>query len=291
MSDATRHLSDYATCDRFTATVVANERLAPPPSEEDVRELRLDVDRAGLAFEPGQSVGVFAPGDPGLGRAEQLRLYTVAGLTERGAAGRPRIRLCVRRCFYLDEYSGERYPGVVSNYLCDRRPGEVVTLTGPFGLPFAIPPEPDAQIVLVGSGTGIAPFRAFVEALHRERPGFRGKVWLLYGARTGLELFYMNDERNDFANYYQRGTFEAFRAVSPRPHWADPIAWDYALGSRAAEIWELLERPATYVYLAGLETTRDELDRLFAGLAGSKERWARKKASLAADGRWVELLY
>ena len=47
----------------------------------------------------------------------------------------------------------------------------------------------------------------------------------------------------------------------------------------------------TRVYVAGLEKMRPELDRVFAGLAGSMEKWQRRKAELMAGGRWVELLY
>jgi ferredoxin--NADP+ reductase len=53
----------------------------------------------------------------------------------------------------------------------------------------------------------------------------------------------------------------------------------------------MLGDPKTYVYVAGLEKMRDELDKLFAGLAGSEAKWQRRKAELMAGGRWVELLY
>ena len=43
--------------------------------------------------------------------------------------------------------------------------------------------------------------------------------------------------------------------------------------------------------LRGLEKMRGELDKVFAGLAGSKEKWERRKAELSAGKRWVELLY
>ena len=84
---------------------------------------------------------------------------------------------------------------------------------------------------------------------------------------------------------------EAFRALSPRPNWADPIAWDHAIAERGEELWAMLGDPKTYVYVAGLEKMRDELDGVFARLAGSKAKWARRKAELAAGKRWVELLY
>ena len=45
------------------------------------------------------------------------------------------------------------------------------------------------------------------------------------------------------------------------------------------------------VYLAGLEEIRDQLDGVFARMAGSEEKWALRKAELEAGKRWVELLY
>ena len=43
--------------------------------------------------------------------------------------------------------------------------------------------------------------------------------------------------------------------------------------------------------MAGLENTLKELDKVFAKLAGSEEKWTRRKAELQAGGRWVQLLY
>ncbi|NIV46676.1 MAG: ferredoxin-NADP reductase, partial [Gammaproteobacteria bacterium] len=64
----------------------------------------------------------------------------------------------------------------------------------------------------------------------------------------------------------------AFKALSPRPHWADPIAWDQAIAERGDELWKMLGEPKTYVYVAGLEPMRDQLDTVFSELAGSRER-------------------
>jgi ferredoxin--NADP+ reductase len=130
-----------------------------------------------------------------------------------------------------------------------------------------------------------------VKHLYANVPDWQGRIWLFYGARSGLELLYMNDERDDFAQYYDRETFEAFRALSERPSWNDRIAWDRAIEERGAELWTMLGDPKTVVYVAGLEKMLDELDRVFARLAGSEAKWQRRKAELMAGHRWVELVY
>ncbi len=291
MSEAIMRLEEYDTSSRYRATLVSSERITPEESEEEVRELVLDVERPDFPYRVGQSIGVLAPGSPDFGTEHHFRLYSVADLPDTGDSGRPRIKLCVKRCSYIDSYSGERYDGIASNYLCDLQPGQSLTITGPFGLPFEVPEELDANLILIGTGTGIAPFRAFVKHLYRNVPEWKGRVWLFYGARSGLEMLYMNDRNDDFAQYYDEETFEAFKVLSPRPNWADPIAWDQAIAERGDELWKMLGDAKTYVYVAGLEKMRAELDAVFAGLAGSKQRWSRRKAELMAGKRWVELLY
>lgn len=282
-------LQDYDTSERFPATLVKTERITSAATDE-VRELELDIGRAGFSAHAGQSVGVLAPGRKEFGQAHHFRLYTIADLPQRHD-GKTRIKLCVKRCSYIDDYSGEQYRGVASNWLCDLRAGAEITLTGPYGSAFEIPPEPDATLLLIGAGTGIAPFRAFAKRLFHEAKDFRGKILLFHGARSGLDLIYRNSEKDDFAQYYDRGTFEAIQALSSRPHWTDEIDWGKALGQRSAQLAALLDDARTYVYVAGLETIKDRLDKTLAKIVGSDARWQRRKAELVAGKRWVELLY
>ena len=291
MIETVQSLSEHETAKRFQATVVSSERITAEASDEEVRELVIDVDRDDFPYKVGQSVGVVAPGSSEMGQKDHYRLYSVADLPETSESGKPRIKIAVRRCSYVDDYSGERYPGIASNYLCDLAPGDTLTMTGPFGLVFEVPDESDANMILIGSGTGIAPFRAFVKHLHQHVPDWIGRVWLFYGAKSGLEMLYMNDEKDDFQQYYDKDTFQAFQALSPRPNWADPIAWDRAIAERGDELWQLLGDPKTYVYVAGLEKMIGQLDKVFTELAGSKEKWERRKAELVAGRRWVELVY
>ncbi len=284
-------VQDYDTSAQYHATVVATDRLTPEDTDE-VRELVLDVPSNGTVFEVGQSVGVLAPGQDEFGQAQHLRLYSLSDLPEPRDGGRTRLRLTVKRCFYIDEYSGERYPGRASNYLCDRRPGQTITLVGPYGMAFAEPREADATLILVATSTGIAPFRAFVRHLYEREPAFEGHVHLFYGGRSSNDLVYLNDARDDFERYRDASAFTAYEALSARPHWTDTIDWRAALAQNGGDaLWKLLESPRTYVYVAGLEKEQEGLHAAFATLAGGREAFDRRRAELTAGGRWVEVLY
>ena len=282
-------LEDYPTEPQFAATVLSSEEISEEGSEAEVRELVLEIDKHPFDFEIGQSIGVLVKGSGEFGRSVHHRLYTVADTPE--PEGNPKITIAVRRCNYVDDYSGEQYIGVNSNYLCDRRAGDQVTITGPFGMPFKVPEDKSANLLLIGLGTGIAPFRALVKHIYKDVGDWTGKVRLLYGAHSGLELLYMNNKRDDFTNYYDETTFEAFKALSPRPNWADPIAWDFAIEDRADEIWKMLTDEQTYVYVAGRRPIRDALDKLFGEMCESDDVWMKQKAELAEQGRWIELIY
>lgn len=282
-------LEDYPTEPQFAATVLSSEEISEEGSEAEVRELVLEIDKHPFDFEIGQSIGVLVKGSGEFGRSVHHRLYTVADTPE--PEGNPKITIAVRRCNYVDDYSGEQYIGVNSNYLCDRRAGDQVTITGPFGMPFNVPEDKSANLLLIGLGTGIAPFRALVKHIYKDVGDWTGKVRLLYGAHSGLELLYMNNKRDDFTNYYDETTFEAFKALSPRPNWADPIAWDFAIEDRADEIWKMLTDEQTYVYVAGRQPIRDALDKLFGEMCESDDVWMKQKAELAEQGRWIELIY
>ncbi len=284
-------LEDYPTEPRFNATVLSTERITDDGADAEVRELVLEVHEHDFNFEIGQSVGVLVSGPEEFGSSVHHRLYTVADTPMSMAPGNPEITLVVRRCNYIDEYSGEEYAGVNSNYICSRRPGDQLTITGPFGIPFEVPADKSANLLLIGLGTGIAPFRALVKHIDQDVGDWKGKVRLLYGAHSGLELLYMNNKRDDFARYYDEQTFEAIKALSPRPNWADPIAWDFAIEQRAEEIWKMLSDEHTYVYIAGLKQIRDALNELFSTMSGSANGWAKLKGELVEQGRWLELLY
>jgi len=272
------------------ATLVRSERITPKDSEAEVRHLVLKVPD-GLHYLEGQSIAVLPPGPPEFGNPYHFRLYSIASARDGEDEIPGTISICVRRCFYIDEVSGERYPGKASNFLCDARPGDEVPIAGPYGTPFRIPSDENCNLLMVGVGTGIAPFRALCKHLYSGHLSWRGKVRLFYGAKTGMEMLYLNDVNKDLSLYYDEETFEAFEALSPRPAFDAPPALDRLLMENSHEIWEMVQDPKTYVYLAGLLDAAHNFEKAMSAAAGSDEAWQDMHVQLMAEGRLSELLY
>ena len=283
------HLSDFDVEKRYKAVVKNTKRLTPADTEE-VREIVLEVKDPEFECEVDQSFGVLLNTAGDFGNKLHHRLYSVADLPKR-VNGNRQLTMLVKRCDYVDEFNGEKYLGVASNYLCDRKKGDEITVTGPFQLPFKVPQDKTANLILIGMGTGIAPFRAFIKHIYKNVSDWEGKIRLFYGARSGLELLYLNDKDGDLTKYYDQATFEAFPALSPRPHWAAPIELEKALEGQTAELIELLGMSNTYVYVAGYETIHTMLNKAFSNILGSEENWRLRKAELVAGKKWAEIIY
>jgi ferredoxin--NADP+ reductase len=270
---------------RWSARLVGSFALTPPGVRDEVRELVLEVVEPGFAFQVGQSVAVLVAGPHDFGQQQHVRLYTLASTP--AEAGPNRISLCVRRCTYLDPYSGERFPGIASNYLCDLPEGSELLLGGPVGLPFRIPVDPSSPLLMVGLGTGIAPFRALIRQLYEEHQ-WQGRVMLFHGARVGLEAVY----RDAIAAVCKTApAFAPIEVLSPRPAWDAPVDLAAAIRQHEAEVWRLLGEPDIHVYVAGLAQIGEQFDAALAVPAGGAAAWAARKAELMAAGRWMSLLY
>lgn len=284
-------LRDYDISNKYEATLLSNDRITPMSYEVDVRHLVFKIPARDFDYFEGQSIGVLAPGPHEFGNKYHLRLYSIASPRGGEAGHWDDMSICVRRCFYLDDVSGERYPGKSSNYLCDLKPGQTFEVVGPYGIAFSEPDDETSNLLMVGAGTGIAPFRAFVRHIYNDHEGWKGKVRLFYGAKTGMELLYMNDVRKDLGLYYDDKSFQAFAAVSPKPHMDAPPALYEELVDNSAEVWTMIQDPKTYVYVAGLMGAEKKFEAAMATAAGSEEKWKDVKASLMASGRYSELLY
>lgn len=275
------------TCE---ATVVASKRITPDNTDE-VRQLVLHVDEPAFYYPEGQNIGVLVPGPHPFGNKFHHRFYTIADARRTERDGGVDLELLVRRCFYIDDVSGERYPGIASNHLCNAQEGDRITLTGPYRSPFRIPSDKTSNLLMVGTGTGIAPFRAFLRRVYEEQGSWQGQVRLYYGARTGMDLLYMNDVNGDLTNYYDQQTFQAIRSLRPNILADEADALGHGLKENAAEVWALVQDPKTHVYLAGIDKVAQAFDAAMAQAAGSEAAWHQVKQVLMDGKRWSELIY
>jgi ferredoxin--NADP+ reductase len=154
-----------------------------------------------------------------------------------------------------------------------------------------MPDDESANLLMVGVGTGIAPFRAFIRHIAEERRSWRGQVRLFYGANTGMELLYRNEYNKDLGLYYDYATFKAFDVVSSRPHFDVPPDIDRLIEENLAEVWKLVRDPKTYVFVAGLIDVEHKFYKAMSKAAGSEAAWRQLRERLVSDGRYAELLY
>jgi ferredoxin--NADP+ reductase len=96
--------------------------------------------------------------------------------------------------------------GVCSNFLCDTKPGEEVNMTGPAGKVMLMPEEdPKTDLIMVATGTGIAPYRGFIRRLFFEETpaaeSYKGEAWLFLGVANKDALLY-DDEFQDAKKRY-----------------------------------------------------------------------------------------
>merc|ERR1711957_765968 len=113
------------------------------------------------------------PKNPKNGKPNSVRLYSIASSRYGDDMTGTTTSLCVRRAnYWCPELKADdpAKKGVCSNFLCDTKPGEEVALTGPSGKVMLIPEEdPKTDIIMVATGTGIAPYRSFVRRLFVEK--------------------------------------------------------------------------------------------------------------------------
>ena len=140
-----------------------------------------------LADAPGAQ---FAPADfVGLLRALQPRLYSIASSARRHPG---EAHLLVLTLTY--EVRGRLRLGVGSTFANQRWP---LGATAPVYVQdaqkhFALPADPATPVIMIGPGTGVAPFRAFME--ERDATGATGRNWLFFGEQSRAWGFYYQDE-------------------------------------------------------------------------------------------------
>jgi ferredoxin--NADP+ reductase len=218
------------------ARVLSNERLTPRDCD-DVRHIVFDLSGLGYRYCEGQCLGILPPGVDPRGHAQKLRLYSIASSRAGDDGSGTTVSLCVKRVVYPDPLTTEEHRGVASNYLCDLKPGDEVAITGPTGTHFLLPDDPATDLILVATGTGIAPFRAFLRRIYHERTDWSGAVRLFFGVRTGAECLY----RDEFESYLVQPRYDRAYAFSREQQTQDGLRM-YVQHRMAERLDELRDR-------------------------------------------------
>ena len=197
------------------ATVLGRTKLITDDAPGDIQHVVMKLPHS-MHYVEGQSLSVIPPGvDVQTGRNYKPRLYSIASTRYGDLLDGTTISLCVRRAEYVDPVTGEKDPtkqGICSKFLCEVQPGEVVSVAGPVGKTMLLPKDPTKDIVMIATGTGIAPFRGFLHRLFMEntlaRHQFRGNAWLVLGVPVSGGLLY----KDEFDGMMKNGEFCSFRS-------------------------------------------------------------------------------
>lgn len=173
------------------------------------------------------------------------------------------------------------YKGICSNYLAGRRAGETVHATvRETKAGFRLPDDPTVPIIMVGPGTGLAPFRGFLQqrAALKEKGKNLGPAMLFFGCRHPDQDFLYADELKAFAVDGIAELRTAFsRAEGPKKYVQHLVA------AEKDRVWSLIENGAI-IYVCG-DGGKMEPDVKAALVAIYRER---KGADADAGLRWIE---
>jgi benzoyl-CoA 2,3-dioxygenase component A len=253
------------------ATVTGNFRLTAADADNDVRHIILDFGDARFPVLEGQSVGILPPGEDADGKPHRMRLYSVASPRDGEKPNANNLSLTVKR----------ENGGVCSNYVCDLKKGDKVRVAGPFGATFLMPDDPSANIVMICTGTGSAPFRGFTERRRRALPEAPGRMMLFFGARRPEELPYFGPLQK-VPDSLLRKHF-AYSRVPGHPK----TYVQHRMREKADEVVAFLKSAQTHVYVCGLRGMESGVEEAFADICkGAGLDWVALRADMRAHGRY-----
>jgi len=190
----------------------------------------------GKTSAPGVQIAAFIEGL----RKLQPRLYSIASSVK---AHPEEVHLCVGAVRYVID--GVQHKGVASTFLAERLPvGEATGIFFQAAPHFRLPADPERPVIMVGPGTGIAPFRAFLE--ERRAIGAKGKNWLFFGdQKCATDFLYQEQIEGWVADGHLTRLDLAFSRDQ-----ADKVYVQSRMLEAGAELWKWLEEGAHF-YVCG----------------------------------------
>ncbi len=194
----------------------------------------------GFDYIPGQFVMIHFQNEEGV---EINRSYSISAVP--GEVGG--FSLCVKRVDF----------GKGSTLLHGLRVGDEIKTSGPFGR-FTLRDESPDDIILVATGTGIAPFRSMRDQIIKASA--HSRVWMLMGVRHGDELLY-HDEWQDLDAFCPNIHYRAI-VSQPRPedNWGGPVGYVTAFMD---ELADHIVPGRTTAYLCGVPPMIDAMRDVF----------------------------
>jgi ferredoxin--NADP+ reductase len=283
-----------------TATVLGRARLISDDAPGDIEHVIMKLP-AGFHYVEGQSLSVIPPGtDLVSGRNNKPRLYSIASTRYGDLLDGNTISLCVRRAEYFDPITGQKDPakkGVCSNFLCDVRPGDQVSVAGPVGKTMLLPKDPAKDVIMIATGTGIAPFRGFMHRLFMEntlaRHMFGGSAWLVLGVPVSGGLLY-KEEFDCMMRNASPGQLRIDYAISREMTNSidgGKLYVQHVIAQNGKELFSRLDAGA-HVYFCGLKGMMPPILETLEAVAQSQGVvWSDKLSELKKNNQWHVEVY
>jgi benzoyl-CoA 2,3-dioxygenase component A len=253
------------------ATVQGNFRITAADTESDVHHIVLAFGSTVFPVLEGQSIGIVPPGTRADGQPYDIRLYSIASARDGEKRNANNLGLTIKRV----------KGGVASNYMCDLKVGDNVEIMGPFGATFLMPNDAQANVIMICTGTGSAPFRAFTERRRRAAPGAPGKFIMFFGARTPQELPYFGPLQKVSNSLLEK------HLVFSRIPGADKEYVQDRIRTEHQTVAALLASPATHIYICGLKGMEAGIEEALSDVCRKRGReWGTLKPEMRASGRY-----
>ncbi|MFH4786069.1 assimilatory sulfite reductase (NADPH) flavoprotein subunit [Vibrio diabolicus] len=176
----------------------------------------------------------------GLLRRLTPRLYSIASSQEEVDE---EVHLTVALVEY--EQNDEKRYGGASSFLAQRlEEGDEVKVFVEHNNNFKLPEDDSTPIIMVGPGTGIAPFRSFIQ--ERENRDAEGKNWLFFGERTFTQDFLYQVE---WQKYLKSGVLSRLDVAFSRDQ-VEKVYVQHRILENAAQVWQWIQEGA-YIYVCG----------------------------------------
>ncbi len=261
----------YNLSNAIEAVVQGNYRLTDDDSDTDVRHIILDFQGKPFPVLEGQSLGVIAPGETSEGQPHLPRLYSVSSPRDGERPGYHNVSLTVKR----DE------GGLCSNYLCDLKKGDTVKVTGPFGATFLLPTDPSARLLMICTGTGSAPMRAFTMARERTVGAQEGGMVMFFGARSAQSLPYFGPLKKLPEALLQKHLVFSRMKDQKKEYVQDRMRDEEQI------VGQMLHDPNTHIYICGLKAMEAGVEEALTSIAESiGESWHTLRDHMREDGRY-----